>query len=59
MKLDIDGTIIANSMTDYYYLTCSNYTAGLQVYFPYDYIYPEQLEYMKNLKKAIDVRGRL
>ncbi len=30
---------------------------GLTVYFPYDYIYPEQLQYMTQLKKAIDVKG--
>eukprot|EP00055_Hartaetosiga_balthica_P015491 m.91823 g.91823 ORF g.91823 m.91823 type:complete len:776 (+) comp8880_c0_seq2:139-2466(+) len=26
----------------------------LTVYFPYDYIYPEQYEYMKSLKRALD-----
>ena len=34
-------------------------TTGLTVYFPYDFVYPEQLEYMSNLKKAIDARGAL
>nr|XP_029118754.1 general transcription and DNA repair factor IIH helicase subunit XPD isoform X2 [Elaeis guineensis] len=27
------------------------------VYFPYDYIYPEQYEYMVELKRALDARG--
>ena len=30
---------------------------GLDVFFPYDYMYREQHEYMLNLKKAIDARG--
>ncbi|KAL3275707.1 hypothetical protein HHI36_020456 [Cryptolaemus montrouzieri] len=30
---------------------------GLIVYFPYDYIYPEQYAYMCELKKAIDAKG--
>ncbi|CAH1183140.1 unnamed protein product [Phaedon cochleariae] len=30
---------------------------GLIVYFPYDYIYPEQYSYMCELKKAIDAKG--
>ena len=30
---------------------------GLEVFFPYDYMYREQYEYMLNLKKAIDARG--
>ncbi|XP_074655950.1 general transcription and DNA repair factor IIH helicase subunit XPD-like isoform X2 [Tubulanus polymorphus] len=30
---------------------------GLLVYFPYDYIYPEQYTYMVELKKAIDAKG--
>ncbi|TKR64288.1 hypothetical protein L596_024850 [Steinernema carpocapsae] len=30
---------------------------GLQVFFPYDYIYPEQVLYMKELKKALDGQG--
>jgi len=30
---------------------------GLLVYFPYDYIYPEQFSYMFELKKALDARG--
>ncbi|KAJ4459043.1 putative General transcription and DNA repair factor IIH helicase subunit XPD [Paratrimastix pyriformis] len=31
--------------------------AGLPVFFPYPFIYPEQLKYMKELKKAIDAKG--
>ncbi|XP_063223266.1 general transcription and DNA repair factor IIH helicase subunit XPD [Bacillus rossius redtenbacheri] len=30
---------------------------GLLVYFPYDYIYPEQYAYMLELKRALDARG--
>ena len=30
---------------------------GLDVFFPYDYMYREQFEYMLNLKKAIDAKG--
>ncbi|KAG8325962.1 General transcription and DNA repair factor IIH helicase subunit XPD [Homalodisca vitripennis] len=30
---------------------------GLLVYFPYDYIYPEQYAYMQELKKALDAKG--
>ncbi|XP_012941013.1 general transcription and DNA repair factor IIH helicase subunit XPD [Aplysia californica] len=30
---------------------------GLLVYFPYDYIYPEQFLYMQELKKALDAKG--
>ncbi len=30
---------------------------GLLVYFPYDYIYPEQYAYMQELKRSIDARG--
>ncbi|XP_062502096.1 general transcription and DNA repair factor IIH helicase subunit XPD-like isoform X2 [Corticium candelabrum] len=30
---------------------------GLLVYFPYDYIYPEQYSYMKELKAALDAKG--
>lgn len=29
---------------------------GLLVYFPYDYIYPEQYAYMCELKKALDAK---
>jgi len=29
----------------------------VEVYFPYDYIYPEQLRYMRYLKKSLDVKG--
>uniref|UniRef100_K1PYR9 General transcription and DNA repair factor IIH helicase subunit XPD n=1 Tax=Magallana gigas TaxID=29159 RepID=K1PYR9_MAGGI len=30
---------------------------GLLVYFPYDYIYPEQYMYMLELKKSLDAKG--
>eukprot|EP01031_Cornospumella_fuschlensis_P008339 gene8339-10286_t len=30
---------------------------GLEVFFPYDYMYKEQYEYMLNLKRAIDAKG--
>ncbi|KAL7648131.1 UNVERIFIED_CONTAM: hypothetical protein RMT77_000032 [Armadillidium vulgare] len=30
---------------------------GLKVYFPYDFIYPEQYSYMLDLKKALDAKG--
>jgi DNA excision repair protein ERCC-2 len=30
---------------------------GLEVFFPYDSIYPEQFAYMRELKRAIDARG--
>eukprot|EP00736_Rhodelphis_marinus_P005402 Rmarinus@m.9598 len=30
---------------------------GLDVCFPYDYIYPEQLKYMTELKRTLDARG--
>ncbi|XP_071799505.1 general transcription and DNA repair factor IIH helicase subunit XPD-like [Asterias amurensis] len=30
---------------------------GLLVYFPYDYIYPEQYTYMLELKRALDAKG--
>jgi DNA excision repair protein ERCC-2 len=29
----------------------------LTVYFPYDYIYPEQYNYMVELKKTLDAKG--
>ncbi|KAJ3341825.1 DNA-dependent ATPase of the nucleotide excision repair factor 4 complex [Gonapodya sp. JEL0774] len=29
----------------------------LPVYFPYDYVYPEQYQYMRDLKKALDAKG--
>jgi len=29
----------------------------LDVYFPYDYLYREQFDYMLNLKRAIDTKG--
>ncbi|CAI2349832.1 unnamed protein product [Caenorhabditis sp. 36 PRJEB53466] len=30
---------------------------GLRVIFPYDYVYPEQILYMQEVKKALDARG--
>lgn len=30
---------------------------GLVVYFPYDYMYPEQYNYMLELKHALDAKG--
>jgi DNA excision repair protein ERCC-2 len=30
---------------------------GLLVYFPYEYIYPEQYRYMLELKRALDANG--
>ncbi len=30
---------------------------GMTVYFPYEYIYPEQYQYMLSLKRALDRRG--
>ena len=30
---------------------------GLTVYFPYEYIYPEQYQYMLECKRALDARG--
>lgn len=30
---------------------------GLLVYFPYDYIYPEQFAYMLELKRTLDAKG--
>ena len=30
---------------------------GLPVYFPYEYIYPEQYKYMLELKRALDAKG--
>jgi DNA excision repair protein ERCC-2 len=29
----------------------------LIIYFPYDYIYPEQYNYMVELKKTLDAKG--
>ena len=29
---------------------------GLDVIFPYDYVYPEQYEYMHELKKTLDAK---
>lgn len=33
------------------------YIEEVAVFFPYDYIYPEQYEYMVELKRALDARG--
>jgi hypothetical protein len=30
---------------------------GLTVYFPYEYIYPEQYQYMLELKHSLDAKG--
>ena len=30
---------------------------GLSVYFPYEYIYPEQYQYMLECKRALDAKG--
>lgn len=30
---------------------------GITVYFPYEYIYPEQYKYMQELKRALDAPG--
>jgi hypothetical protein len=30
---------------------------GLPVIFPYEYIYPEQYAYMKDIKRALDANG--
>lgn len=30
---------------------------GLTVFFPYEYIYPEQYRYMLELKRALDAKG--
>ena len=30
---------------------------GLLVYFPYEYIYPEQFSYMLELKRSMDAKG--
>lgn len=32
---------------------------GLTVYFPYDYLYPEQWRYMMELKRALDAQARI
>jgi DNA excision repair protein ERCC-2 len=29
------------------------------VYFPYDYIYPEQFSYMLELKRGLDAKGHI
>jgi hypothetical protein len=31
---------------------------GLRVFFPYDYIYPEQYKYMLELKRGLDAKAR-
>ena len=31
---------------------------GLLVYFPFDYIYPEQFEYMLELKRSLDAKAK-
>lgn len=33
------------------------YIGEVQVFFPYDYVYPEQYEYMRYLKTALDAKG--
>lgn len=30
---------------------------GITVYFPYEYMYPEQYQYMVELKHALDAKG--
>ena len=30
---------------------------GLPVYFPYEFLYPEQYQYMLELKRTLDARG--
>ncbi len=30
---------------------------GLPVFFPYEFIYPEQFQYMLELKRALDAKG--
>lgn len=30
---------------------------GLPVFFPYEFIYPEQYQYMLELKRALDAKG--
>ena len=37
--------------------TCRFEIDDLTVYFPYPYIYPEQYEYMRELKTALDAHG--
>jgi DNA excision repair protein ERCC-2 len=32
---------------------------GLRVFFPYDYIYPEQYKYMLELKRGLDAKVRV
>jgi DNA excision repair protein ERCC-2 len=40
-------------------LTCRLIIDGLTVYFPYEFIYPEQYEYMLELKRSLDAKARL
>ena len=35
------------------------YVDGLEVVFPYSYIYPEQYNYMCELKRGLDAKGHL
>lgn len=30
---------------------------GLDVFFPYEYMYPEQFDYMLELKRSLDAKG--
>ena len=30
---------------------------GIELFFPYDYMYPEQYTYMLELKRALDAKG--
>jgi DNA excision repair protein ERCC-2 len=30
---------------------------GIEVFFPYDFMYPEQYSYMLELKRALDAKG--
>lgn len=30
---------------------------GLDVFFPYDFMYPEQYDYMLELKRSLDAKG--
>ena len=45
-------TILKKFKNFYYRLNID----GLLVYFPYDYIYPEQYMYMMELKKTLDAK---
>ena len=48
------NTIISNEL-----ILCRLNVDGLLVYFPYDYIYPEQYTYMLELKRALDAKVKL